>query len=99
MKKKILIYGITGQDGSYCANLFLKKKFVVHGISRKYKNWDKNLKFLNISNKVRVPLFTQQAYGFSSFYISSISLGVSHQFFQSKLQLLENNSKFDSFLF
>ncbi len=54
MKKKILIYGITGQDGSYCANLFLKKKFVVHGISRKYKNWDKNLKFLNISNKVRV---------------------------------------------
>ena len=33
MKKKIaLITGITGQDGSYLAELLLKKKYNVHGI-------------------------------------------------------------------
>ena len=36
MKKKIaLITGITGQDGSYLAELLLKKKYTVHGIIRK----------------------------------------------------------------
>ena len=36
MKKKIaLISGITGQDGSYLAELLLKKNYVVHGIKRK----------------------------------------------------------------
>jgi len=35
MKKKILIFGITGQDGSYAAELFLKKKYEVHGLIRK----------------------------------------------------------------
>ena len=35
MKKKALITGITGQDGSYLAELLLKKGYVVHGIKRK----------------------------------------------------------------
>ena len=36
MKKKIaLISGITGQDGSYLAELLLKKGYIVHGIKRK----------------------------------------------------------------
>ena len=36
MKKKIaLISGITGQDGSYLAELLLKKNYLVHGIIRK----------------------------------------------------------------
>ena len=36
MKKKIaLIYGITGQDGSYLARLLLKKNYIVHGIKRR----------------------------------------------------------------
>jgi GDPmannose 4,6-dehydratase len=36
MKKKIaLIYGITGQDGSYLAKFLLKKKYIVHGIKRR----------------------------------------------------------------
>ena len=49
-----------------------------------------------ISNKVRVPLFTQQAYGFSSFYISSISIGVSHQFGKSDNgKILVNNVGYD----
>ena len=36
MKKKIaLITGITGQDGSYLAEILLKKKYIVHGIKRR----------------------------------------------------------------
>ena len=35
MKKKALISGITGQDGSYLAEFLLKKGYVVHGIKRK----------------------------------------------------------------
>ncbi len=36
MKKKIaLIFGITGQDGSYLAEFLLKKKYQVHGVKRK----------------------------------------------------------------
>ena len=36
MKKKIaLIFGITGQDGSYLAEFLLKKKYKVHGVKRK----------------------------------------------------------------
>jgi GDPmannose 4,6-dehydratase len=33
--KKVLITGITGQDGSYLAELLLKKKYIVHGIIRR----------------------------------------------------------------
>ena len=35
MKKKALITGITGQDGSYLAEFLLDKGYVVHGIKRK----------------------------------------------------------------
>ena len=35
MKKKALITGITGQDGSYLAEFLLSKNYVVHGIKRK----------------------------------------------------------------
>ena len=36
MKKKIaLIYGVTGQDGSYLAKFLLKKNYIVHGIKRR----------------------------------------------------------------
>jgi len=35
MKKKALILGITGQDGSYMLELLLKKKYEVHGLIRK----------------------------------------------------------------
>ena len=36
MKKKVaLIFGITGQDGSYLAELLLKKKYIVHGVKRR----------------------------------------------------------------
>ena len=33
--KKALILGVTGQDGSYAAELLLKKKYKVFGLFRK----------------------------------------------------------------
>ena len=36
MKKKIaIIFGITGQDGSYLAELLLNKNYIVYGIKRR----------------------------------------------------------------
>ena len=35
MKKKALIFGITGQDGSYLAELLINKNYQVHGIKRR----------------------------------------------------------------
>ena len=35
MKKKALIFGITGQDGSYLAELLLSKGYLVHGVKRR----------------------------------------------------------------
>jgi GDPmannose 4,6-dehydratase len=36
MKKKVaLIFGITGQDGSYLAELLLKKNYIVNGVKRR----------------------------------------------------------------
>ena len=34
-KKKALILGVTGQDGSFMAKLLLNKKYIVHGLVRK----------------------------------------------------------------
>jgi GDPmannose 4,6-dehydratase len=35
MIKKAIIFGITGQDGSYLAEFLIKKKYQVHGIKRR----------------------------------------------------------------
>jgi len=35
MKKVALIFGITGQDGSYLASFLLKKNYIVHGVKRR----------------------------------------------------------------
>tara|TARA_B100001175_G_scaffold314191_1_gene323070 strand:- start:256 stop:1293 length:1038 start_codon:yes stop_codon:yes gene_type:complete len=35
MKKIALIFGITGQDGSYLAEYLIKKNYVVHGVKRR----------------------------------------------------------------
>mgnify|MGYP001260125537 CR=1 FL=1 len=34
-KKNIIIFGVTGQDGSFMARLLIEKGFTVHGIVRK----------------------------------------------------------------
>jgi len=48
--KNVLIFGVTGQDGSYLAYLLIKSGYKIFGIS-KNKN-TKNLKKLNIEKKV-----------------------------------------------
>jgi GDPmannose 4,6-dehydratase len=35
MKKKALIFGVTGQDGSYLSSFLIKKKYTVHGVKRR----------------------------------------------------------------
>ena len=35
VKKVALIFGITGQDGSYLAELLLKKNYIIHGVKRR----------------------------------------------------------------
>ena len=40
MKKKALITGITGQDGSYLLELLLEKKYEVHGIIRRSSSFN-----------------------------------------------------------
>ena len=40
MRKKALITGITGQDGSYLAEFLLKKGYVVHGIKRRSSSFN-----------------------------------------------------------
>ena len=36
MKKKVaLIFGVTGQDGSYLSTLLIKKGYLVHGVKRR----------------------------------------------------------------
>ncbi len=34
-KKRALIFGVTGQDGSYLARFLLKKNYIVHGVKRR----------------------------------------------------------------
>lgn len=40
MKKKALIFGVTGQDGSYLSELLLSKNYIVHGIKRKSSSFN-----------------------------------------------------------
>ena len=35
MRKKALIFGITGQDGSYLAEFLIKKNYIIHGVKRR----------------------------------------------------------------
>ena len=40
MKKKALIFGVTGQDGSYLSELLLKKNYEVHGVKRRSSSFN-----------------------------------------------------------
>ncbi len=51
--KKALIFGVTGQDGSYLAKFLLEKKYTVFGTSRKFSVKKlTNLKILDIDSKI-----------------------------------------------
>ncbi len=54
MKKKALIFGISGQDGAILSDRLLKHNYEVYGLSRK-KNY-KNLSKLNFKNKINLNL-------------------------------------------
>jgi len=57
IKKKVaLIFGITGQDGSYLAEFLLKKNYIIHGVKRRSSSAnteriDHLFDSLNFSNK------------------------------------------------
>jgi len=40
VRKKALIFGITGQDGSYLAEFLIKKKYEVHGVIRRSSSFN-----------------------------------------------------------
>ena len=40
MKKTALIFGITGQDGSYLAELLINKGYIVHGVKRRSSSFN-----------------------------------------------------------
>ena len=40
MKKKALIFGVTGQDGSYLTEFLLKKNYTVHAVKRKSSSYN-----------------------------------------------------------
>ena len=48
--KRALITGITGQDGSYLAELLQDKGYAVHGIVRREALEDPNHRFVNINH-------------------------------------------------
>ena len=53
--KSALIFGISGQDGAYLAQLLLAKNYKVFGVSRDLKINDfANLKKLNILDQVQL---------------------------------------------
>ena len=39
--KKVLITGVTGQDGSYLAELLLEKEYEVHGLVRRSSSFNR----------------------------------------------------------
>ena len=52
--KKALITGITGQDGSYLAELLLSKGYEVHGLVRRTTNWDVLPNIQHIRSKIKL---------------------------------------------
>ena len=53
MQKTVLIFGISGQDGSYLAKFLISKKYKVFGTSRSINNFS-NLNKLNILKKIKI---------------------------------------------
>ncbi len=65
MKKTALITGITGQDGSYLAELLLKKKYNVHGIIRRVALEDEThrlWRIRKIQNKIKIHSASLESY-------------------------------------
>ena len=71
MKKRALVLGITGQDGSYMADLLVSKKYEVHGLVRKSATGNtRNINHL-IENKM---LFNKSFYLHKGDVLDTVSL-------------------------
>ncbi len=65
MKKTALITGITGQDGSYLAELLLSKNYKVHGLVRRVASENETQRFWrlkNILNKINLHAASLESY-------------------------------------
>ena len=65
MRKTALITGITGQDGSYLAELLLKKNYKVHGIVRRVALEDRVhrlWRLRKILNKIKLHAASLESY-------------------------------------
>ena len=53
MRKKALIFGVTGQDGYYLTDLLLRKKYEVHGVKRRSSSFNTGRidKFINFPDE------------------------------------------------
>lgn len=73
MGKVALITGITGQDGSYLAELLLSKDYVVHGIVRHIANLNDNryYRIANILPKIKIHFASIEDYPTLQHIISS----------------------------
>ena len=59
MKKKAVIFGITGQDGSYLAELLLEKSYKVFGIVRRTSSLYNDDRLKNIRKQIRMESFVE----------------------------------------
>lgn len=65
VKKKALITGVTGQDGSYLAEFLLEKNYEVHGIVRRVALEDENHRLWRIKNilkKIKIHSASLESY-------------------------------------
>ena len=53
MKRRALITGITGQDGSYLADFLIKKGYEVHGFVRRVALENQNHRLLRIKKIIK----------------------------------------------
>lgn len=68
-KRRALITGITGQDGSYLAELLLDKGYEVHGIVRRVAHGDPQQRFWRIRHLMeRIELHSGAIDNYPSFY-------------------------------
>jgi GDPmannose 4,6-dehydratase len=65
--KKAIIYGVTGQDGSYLSELLLSKEYTVYGITRR-TSVDNTIRINHLSNKNNFILLQGDVTDTSSIY-------------------------------
>ena len=65
--KKAIIYGVTGQDGSYLSELLLSKEYTVYGITRR-TSVDNTIRINHLSNKNNFNLVQGDVTDTSSIY-------------------------------